>query len=233
MGSLIRNWKTIPLPAGATIGRNGTVTWTVKGKKRTGKLSGTGRVSFQVDTWTAQFADENGKSQRVSTKTTVRSVAEKILARYQSEVDRIRTGVATREELDRAQIKQTPLDTLIEQFRTKMIADGRTLSHIKNTIRQIAALFHTCGIDTIAAIRREPVERWIADEIQRKKRAAGTINAFIKAVKSFMQYLTDTGVFTSSLLKSIRLLNMELDRRKIRRAMTQDEIDRLLKTTLQ
>ena len=221
----------MPLPTGAKVGRNGTVTWTVKGKKRTGKLSGTNRVSFQVDTWTAQFTDENGKSQRVSTKTTVRSVAEKILARYQSEVDRIRTGVATRDELDRAQIKQTPLNTLIEQFRTKMIADGRTMIHIKTTIRQISVLFDTCSIDSLSAIRRELVERWIADEIQQKKRAAGTINAHITAVKSFVQYLTDTGVFIRHPLRSIRKLNEELDRRKIRLAMTQDEIDRLLKTT--
>ena len=220
----------MPLPAGATVKQNGTVTWTVKGKKRTGKLSGTNRVSFQVDTWTAQFTDENGKSQRVSTKTTVRSVAEKILARYQSEVDRIRTGVATRDELNRAQIKQTPLDTLIEQFRTKMTADGRVPVYIKTTIRQISALFATCGIDSLAAIRRESVERWIADEIHRKKRAAATINSFIISVKAFVQYLTDTGVFASNPLKSIRSLNEELDRRKIRRAMTQDEIDRLLKT---
>ena len=228
MGSLIRNWKTIPLPAEAKIGRNGTVTWTVKGKKRTGKLSGTGRVSFQVDTWTAQFTDENGKPQRVSTKTTVRSVAEKILARYQSEVDRIRTGIATREELDRAQIKQTPLNTLIEQFRTKMTADGRVPVYIKTTIRQIAEMFSDCGINSLATIRREPVERWVADEIHRKKRAAATINSFIISVKAFVQYLTDTGVFASNPLKSIRLLNKELDRRKIRRAMTPDEIDRLL-----
>ena len=103
MGSLIKIWKTIPMPEGAKIGRNGTVTWTVKGKKRTGKLSTSpGRVTVQSDTWTAQFVDENGKPQRISTKTTVRSVAEKILARYQTEVDRIRTGVATREELSKA-----------------------------------------------------------------------------------------------------------------------------------
>ena len=39
MGSLIKIWKTIPMPEGAKVGRNGTVTWTVKGKKRTGKVS--------------------------------------------------------------------------------------------------------------------------------------------------------------------------------------------------
>jgi len=78
MGTLIKIWKTIPMPDGATVGRNGAVTWTVRGKKRTGKLSTSpGRVTIQSDTWTAQFMDETGKTQRISTKTTVRSVAEK------------------------------------------------------------------------------------------------------------------------------------------------------------
>ena len=80
MGSLVKIWKTIPMPAGATVGRSGTVTWTAKGKKRTGKLSAVpNRVTVQSDTWTVQFTDETSKIQRISTKTTVRSVAEKLL----------------------------------------------------------------------------------------------------------------------------------------------------------
>jgi len=82
MGTLIKIWKTIPMPEGATVRRDGTVTWTVKGKKRTGKMSSSpGRITVQSDTWTAHFTDETGKVQRISTKTTVRSVAEQILAR--------------------------------------------------------------------------------------------------------------------------------------------------------
>ena len=130
MGSLIKIWKTIPMPIGATVKRDGTVTWTVRGKKRTGKISKTGSVTVQSDTWTAQFTDENGKAQRISTKTTVRSVAEQILSKYQTEVDRIRTGVATREELSKAHFRHVTLDKALEQFRTKLIANGCTPGHI-------------------------------------------------------------------------------------------------------
>jgi len=79
MGSLIQRQKTILLPEGAKVGRDGTVTWLVKGKKKTGKLTKTGRVRFHVDMWTAQFTDETGTVQRVSTKTKNRSAAEKNL----------------------------------------------------------------------------------------------------------------------------------------------------------
>jgi hypothetical protein len=51
MGTLFRAWKTIPMPTGATIKRN-IVTWTVRGKKRTGKLSRSGKqgkIEFSLD----------------------------------------------------------------------------------------------------------------------------------------------------------------------------------------
>jgi integrase len=155
-----------------------------------------------------------------------------MLARYQTEIDRIRTGVATREELDKAQALATPLEDMIEKFRTKMVAEGRVPAYIKTTCRQVAELLKDCEIDTLAKIRSEAVVQWIADELESKKRAANTINSFIISVKSFVKYLTDDlGAFTTNPLKSIKEVNAELDRRKIRRAMTKDEIDRLLQTT--
>jgi integrase len=231
MGSLIRVWKTMPIPPGATVGRNGVVTWTVKGKKRTGKLSGTGRVSVQVDTWTAKFKDEKGVVRRIPTKETNRIVAAQMLAQYEKEVARIKTGVITREELDKAQVKHTPLDELLEQFRTKMVAEGNTARHIANALRRITSLLSECEIDSLAKIRRETVERWIANEVKRKHRAAGTINSYVISVKTFVQYLTDIDVLPKHPLKSIRKLNEELDRRKQRRAMTKEEVERLIAAT--
>jgi len=117
MGNLIQQQKTIPLPKGAKIGRDGIVTWLAKGKKKTGKLSKTGTVIVRVDTWTAQFTDETCTVRRGSTKTKNRSAAEKILARYETEVDRIKSGVATREELDKVQTRQITLgDALVHHF---------------------------------------------------------------------------------------------------------------------
>jgi integrase len=84
---------------------------------------------------------------------------------------------------------------------------------------------------THAKIRREAVERWIAQELKGKIRAVGTINTYLIALKAFVQYLTDTGIFISHPLKPIRKLNEELDQRKKRRAMTKEEVDRFLTAT--
>ena len=72
MGTLIQMQKTIPLPAGAKVGRDRTVMWIAKGKKRTGKLSGTGKVNVKVDTWTAQkWRFFRGQSESRQTDTTL------------------------------------------------------------------------------------------------------------------------------------------------------------------
>ena len=71
----------------------------------------------------------------------------------------------------------------------------------------------------------------IADERQLSQQSFSTINAYIIAVKTFVGYLTDIGIFSTNPLKAIRKLNSEFDRRKIRRAVTKEEIDRLLETT--
>ena len=227
MGTLIRAWKTIPLPPGATVKKN-IVTWTAKGKKKTGKLSGLDRVSVQVDTWTAQFTDETGKVRRVSTKTANRNAAEKILSNFEAEVDRIKSGVVTREELAQIPLRHITLDSALEKFRTKLVAGGNTASHVRTSMYRIRTVLQDCEIDSIPKIRREAVERWIADEIQKKERSLGTINSYLIIVKGFVQYLADIEVLQRNPLKSIRLLNYELDRRKVRRAMTADEVERLL-----
>ena len=228
MGNLLRTWKTIPLPADATVNRDGTVTWTVKGKKKTGKLSRTGRVNVQVDTWTAQFTDENGKVQRVSTKTKNRSAAEKILARYETEIDRIKSGVLTRDELSATKTRRITLDESLEKFRTKMIASGNTTAHTKATIKKVLQVLSESGIKLFFKIHRETIERWIAVEVQKKIRAPRTINSYIIAVKSFTQYLTDINLFSVNPLKSIRKINQEIEQRKKRRALSDDEIERLM-----
>ena len=62
-------------------------------KMKTGKFSGTDKVLCQSEIWIAQFVDENGKLKRVSTKTKDKSAANRVLAKYESEVSMIRAGL--------------------------------------------------------------------------------------------------------------------------------------------
>jgi integrase len=182
-------------------------------------MTPSGTVSIQSDTWTAQFTDENGKSQRISTKTTVRSVAEQMLAKYQTEVDRIRTGVATRDELSKAHLRLVTLEEARKLYQTKMVADGSTPAHITITLNRIIRLCKETGIDSVPEIRRETVVKWIANEVEKKVLALNTINDYLKSMKSFAQYLSEIELLPKNPIKSIKRLNAEVDQRKKRRAI--------------
>jgi integrase len=154
-----------------------------------------------------------------------------MLVKYEREVDRIRTGVLTREELEKAEAPQVTLEEALERFETKMQANGCVPKYIKTTKSLVLKVLEDCGIDSLADIRRDTIERWIADQRKKGVRSAQTINVYVVSLKSFVQYLTDVELLTSVSLKSIKRLNAELDRRLIRRALTKDEVDRLLAAT--
>ena len=158
---------------------------------------------------------------------------EKMLAKYQTEVDRIRTGVATRDELSKIHTRHITLEKALGQFCTKMVADGSTPRHIAITENRILRLCGEADINSVVEIRRETVERWVADEVKKKVLAPSTINGYMKAMKSFAQYLTDIELLTKNLLKPIKKLNATIEQRKKRRAMTAEEIERLLHATTQ
>ena len=124
---------------------------------------------------------------------------------FEAEVDRIKSGVVTREELEQIPLRYISLASALEKFRIKLVAGGNTAAHIRTVLYRIRSMFEVSGIDAIPKIRRETVESWIANEIQSKIRSLGTINSYLIAVKSFARYLADIEVLQRNPLKSIRL----------------------------
>ena len=112
------------MPSGATIRKN-AVTWTnAKGERKTGKLSANNRVLVESPYWQIRYWDENGVERRESTSVRSREAAQRILTQRESEVERIISGVVTREETRRAETKSKSLSDLLEKFDKKQFAAG-------------------------------------------------------------------------------------------------------------
>jgi len=100
--------------------------------------------------------------------------------------------------LDGAYISDT-----LDQLQTKMRENGNDEGYAYQVRRRIETVLSDCGIDSLAGIRRETVENWIAAQRQNGIRSARTINAYAKAMKSFSQYLAEIDVLPSNPLKAI------------------------------
>jgi integrase len=109
-----------------------------------------------------------------------------------------------------------------------MIAAGNTAEHVHKTIQRTKRICNENNIDTLEKIKREKVEKWIAGELQKKILSNCSINHYITAIKAFTQYLADIELLAKNPIKSLKKLNAEIGQKKKRRALTAEEVNRLL-----
>lgn len=221
---------TLPMSENATV-KGAKVSWTDKrGKRKTGTLTATGRVQVETETWQIRYRDEHGVERRESTRFTKKDDAQQLLIRRKNEVERIALGIASREEVERIEKNKESLEKQLELFGNKQYAAGSGDDHIQDTRRKIEALLEEAKIGKIQEITAERVETWIAEQRRAAVRAPRTINSYLVALKSFCAWLYDTGRTPAHAIKRVKKLNEELDRRKRRRSLTDDELRRLFET---
>jgi len=177
MGSLKKSSYTIPLPDGATI-QNGIATWTSKGKKRTGKLSGENRFFCQSEFWIAKYTDENGKVREVSTKTKNRNAALRFLVKLENEVQQVRAGVLSRKDIDVAHARIASIEKHLADFFIYQEAKGVKERQIKDDKSMFPRLFDEADIKNLPDISRSTLDRWIVAARIEHKRGPRTINSY-------------------------------------------------------
>jgi integrase len=208
------------------------VIWKLKnGKNKIGKLStghnGNPCVLIETDHWIAKFIDENGKVKYVSTKTRDRNTAERFLTKLENEVSKIRAGIITRNEINQSQASTIPITEFFEKYRIKMIAEGISQDWIKSTFQKINEIISVKKIQTLAQIDKQLIQSWIANEIQSGIRSPRTINLYVIVLKTFLEWLVDIKVLQQNPLQKMKKLNENIGRRKKRRSLTVDELNRL------
>jgi integrase len=108
-----------------------------------------------------------------------------------------------------------------------MEARGVVPMHRENTRRHLGRLAEDCGFARLGDLRREALERWLADEA-RGDRSARSRNAHRTALVSFGNWCVAVDRLASNPFKGVPRANEAADPRRRRRAMTEDELARLL-----
>lgn len=120
----------------------------------------------------------------------------------------------------------TPLGDLLDEYETYKRTQGhsrKTISQCLSQLRQaIEACQWKCPQDIDAATVAAYLDR------QAKKRAARTTNSYLETLKAFCNWLVAIGEVPASPISFLRRRNAEADRRRIRRALTADEVRRLV-----
>jgi integrase len=121
-----------------------------------------------------------------------------------------------------------PLEKHVSDFHEVLKTSDLSPIYVINTMRSLNALLHDGEIHSLASLQTDRIRGAIGRLKQR--RSSVTVNHALGAVKRFIQWLHDYGRIKTlpTGLRSVRPYNVKLDRRHVRRALTQDELHRLI-----
>ncbi len=230
MGTIFKPIVTKPLPAGAVVA-NGVARWT---SPRAGSCSAPVRttprgvcVVIESTKFLARFRDGQGVVQTVPTGCKEADTARAVLADLERRAELVKAGVITPAQDAVADHRRTTISGHVEAYLASLQARGVTPTHHANVRRQLTAVIEGCRFKTLADIKREPVEKWLTGSVN-AKRSARTRNCYLNALKWLCNWCVDTERLVANPIARVQRADEHADRRRQPRALTPDELVRLL-----
>ncbi len=232
MGSVFRKCVTRPIPPTATVATQGSKR-VARWKNRASKWATAevvarpdGREVIRVEsgTYFAKYRDAGGVVHVVPTGCRSEDAARQALTRLERDAERVKIGVATHAELATADAAAAPIKPAIADY-VATLTGSRT--HHQNVGSNLAKLTEQLNWHRPSDLRREDRERWLADQT-RQGRSARSRNAYQSAANSFANWCVRSSRLTSNPFDRMPKANTDADRRRQRRALTPDELQRLM-----
>jgi len=213
--------------------------WTDRrGRKRTGRVitgpGGTLRVAVQAETYAARYRDHTGRLRTVATGCRDRAAAQAVLGELQRRVELVRAGVLSASEAAAAGHQAASLVEHVEAYlrhlagkRGKGARSHVAPRRIANVRHHLRRVFGECGAKRLRDLTRDAVERWAA-RAEADGMAARTLNAYLESVTAFGNWCLETQRLAANPFARLPKRDGKVDPRRPRRALTPDELTRLL-----
>ncbi len=181
------------------------------------------RVKGPSKNWWARYTDADGIERRVALVAD-KNVAQKMLAELVKRAERCITVDTYAEAI------RTPVDEHVDDFEQYLISKNNSPEHVSQTVNQIKLYIGTAKPRTIAQIDTDSVEKFLTGLRRGKKKISlGTCNHYIRAIKSFCNWLVKRKRLERHPLFDLSLFNAETDPRHLRRPLEPQEFDYMLK----
>ncbi len=235
MGTVYRQKTTRKLPADAEIVvRKGerVARWIdSKGKSRSAKVTtgndGADRIVTVAATFTAKYRDGNDKPRIIATGCRDRQSALGVLADLERRAERVRGKILTTPEDMMLDHQRIPTVEHLRDYLASLEAAGTTEVYRIDTERLAKRMIEDLGIRKLSDLSASAVERWLMDR-QRENMAARTRNSYLQALSGMLNWCIERGRIAVNPLDKVQRADQVSDSRRKRRAMTTDELRRLL-----
>ena len=125
-----------------------------------------------------------------------------------------------------------PLEAHLETFKESLEAQDRDPKHIKQVVRNARVVFEAIGAKALGDIQARPVH----NELKKLRGGSGgistqTSNHHLRAARQFCKWAVASGLLSEDPLRSLKPLNVKVDRRRRRRAFPLVALRSLLAAT--
>ncbi len=195
--------------------------------------------------WIVQWFDHEGARREKSSRTTDKRAAERLANKLESEVMLRREGIIDPAADRIAEHSSCPLAVLLEEYLDDLRHRGCNPRHVRTVECQLKRMFEDVeakrlsDLDAVRvqrhlrALRTVPVKQLrdsASDEMDKEVRTIGprTINAVRAAVIAFLNWNVRTERLGSNPCQHIPKVDESRDKRVKRRALTEEELKRLI-----
>ena len=127
--------------------------------------------------------------------------------------------------------RKKPLIEHLNDFKASLINKGNTEKHAYLVYNRTDAVIRACGFACISDISASKVQRYLAER-RRTGLSIRSSNFYLQAVKQFCRWLVADSRTAENPLAYLQAQNPKTDIRHARRAMTVEELNRLIRSTL-
>ena len=235
MGTVFRKMFTKPLPAGTEIvTRKGErrARWKdAKGRTQTAKVTtgkdGAPRLSIVSRTFIAKYRDGAGLVREVPTGCRDEVAARGVLADLERRAELVRAEVLTPGEDAVADHQQIPVTIHFDGFEVSLRSKGVTKTYRENCRRYLRRIAAECQLGRLVDLKWSAIETWLA-RCDSTGMSARSRNAHRQALVAFCNWCVETGRLLSNPFAKLPQANEKADPRRQRRALTEDQLARLL-----
>jgi len=182
--------------------------------------------------WIASWYDHDGKRRTQTTRTTDKAAADRILNKRVSDASLRREGVIDARK-DRFAIEgRKPLADHAEQYIEHCRRIGQDTRNVDQKERHLQRLREVTGIQRLSDLTADSLEHYMK-AILDKGRSARTANHARQIAVAFASWCVRMNRLESNPLKVVERLDEQRDRRRERRALTDDELARLMEVAEQ
>ncbi|GAF81926.1 unnamed protein product, partial [marine sediment metagenome] len=155
------------------------------------------------------------------------SAARSVLGKLERRAELVKGEVLTASEAAVIDHQATPLSEHLAAYLVKLEAEGVSSEHRANVRRALDRLVTDCGFRRLADLARESLERWLISQ-EKAGMGARTRNTYRAAAVAFCNWCIETKRLLVNPFAEAAKANEDLDPRRQRRALDENELGRLL-----